>query len=216
LSEITGTSISGYRYSDSETNHSHKILLQPTLATLNQFFASSGRQRRVFDCGCGNGSVAALLSENGYDVAGVDPSEEGIAQAKRTYPNLRLETGSAYEKLEQRFGRFPAVISLEVVEHVYAPRDYARTLYDLLEPGGVALLSTPYHDYWKNLVLAITGKMDAHFTALWDHGHIKFWSIKTLGALLGEVGFEQPTFQRVGRVPPLAMSMIAVVRKPAA
>lgn len=215
MSEITGTDISGYRYADSGANHSHKYLLQPTFATLDSFFGNNGRKRRVFDLGCGNGSVAALLSENGYDVAGVDLSEEGIAQASVTYPNLRLETGSAYENLAQRFGHFPAVISLEVVEHVYAPRDYARTLYELLEPGGLAVLSTPYHGYWKNLVLALSGNMDAHFTALWDHGHIKFWSIKTLGTLLREVGFEQPTFQRVGRLPALAMSMIAVARKPA-
>ncbi len=69
------------------------------------------------------------------------------------------------------------MISLEVVEHLYFPRKFARTVYDLLEPGGTAIISTPYHGYWKNLVMALTGTMDAHFTALWDHGHIKFWSI---------------------------------------
>jgi hypothetical protein len=47
----------------------------------------------------------------------------------------------------------------------------------------------------------LTGKMDAHFTALWDHGHIKFWSIKTLGELLREAGFTDIRFERVGRMP---------------
>lgn len=208
--------ISGYRYADAEANDSHKILLEPTFAALDEFFSISGRPRRVFDLGCGNGSVAALLTEKGYEVAGVDPSAEGIAQAHAVYPALRLEVGSAYEDLAQSFGQYPAVISLEVVEHVYAPRDYARTLFQLLEPGGVAVLSTPYHGYLKNLALALTGKMDAHFTALWDHGHIKFWSIETLSALLREAGFEPPRFSRVGRVPPLAKSMIAVAKKPRA
>ena len=95
------------------------------------------------------------------------------------------------------------------------PRQYARCVFDLLEPGGVAVLSTPYHGYWKNLALAVTGKMDAHFTALWDYGHIKFWSIKTLTELLSEAGFEVVRFHRVGRVPLLAKSMIAVARRPA-
>jgi len=57
---------------------------------------------------------------------------------------------------------------------VYAPRDYAKTLFDLVAPGGIALVSRPYRGYAKNLVMALTGKFDAHFTALWDHGHIKF------------------------------------------
>ena len=77
-----------------------------------------------------------------------------------------------------------------------------------------AEITGPYHGYLKNFALAITGKMDAHFTALWDHGHIKFWSVKTLRELLEEAGLKVERFERVGRVPALAKSMIAVARKP--
>jgi len=114
------------------------------------------------------------------------------------------------------YGRFPVAISLEVVEHVYSPRTYARTLFDLVEPGGTAIVSTPYHGYLKNLTIALAGKMDKHFTALWDHGHIKFWSIATLTILLERVGFTNVRFLRVGRVPALAKSMIAIAEKPSA
>jgi hypothetical protein len=86
--------------------------------------------------------------------------------------------------------------------------------YFLCYIGGNAILSTPYHGYWKNLAMALSGKMDAHFTALWDHGHIKFWSIRTLSILLEEVGFRDLQFERVGRIPPLAKSMIAVAQRP--
>jgi 2-polyprenyl-6-hydroxyphenyl methylase/3-demethylubiquinone-9 3-methyltransferase len=55
--------------------------------------------------------------------------------------------------------------------------------------------------------------MDAHFTALWDGGHIKFFPIKTLTQLLEETGFQDIEFMRVGRIAPLAKSMIAVVKK---
>ncbi|KHQ50157.1 methyltransferase domain-containing protein [Mameliella alba] len=148
-------------------------------------------------------------------MTGVDPSAEGIAAANAAYPDLKLETGSAYDDLAARFGRFPIVYSLEVVEHVYAPKDYAKTLFDLVEPGGKAIVSTPYHGYLKNLALAITGKMDTHFTVLWDHGHIKFWSIPTLTTLLEDAGFGNIHFLRVGRVPVLAKSMITIADKPA-
>lgn len=205
--------ISGYKYNDAGHTCAHSYLLPALHAELAAFF-SCRPTKRVFDLGCGNGSVAATLAAEGYEVCGVDPATEGIAQAKAHYPHLRLEAGSAYEDLVARFGRFPAVITLEVVEHVYAPRDYARTLFDLVEPGGMALVSTPYHGYLKNLALAVTGSMDKHFTALWDHGHIKFWSFLTLGTLLQEAGFEEVRFLRVGRVPALAKSMIAIARKP--
>lgn len=213
----TAEAISGYRYSGSSHSHAHDYLMPVVRSELAAFFANrppeQGKAKSVFDLGCGNGSVAAALAQYGYDPCGVDPSTEGIAQAQAAYPGLRLQTGSAYDDLVARFGRFPAVISLEVVEHVYAPRDYARTLFDLVEPAGIALVSTPYHGYWKNLALAVTGRMDPHFTALWDHGHIKFWSIRTLGRLLREAGFEAIHFHRVGRIPALAKSMIAIARK---
>jgi hypothetical protein len=71
----------------------------------------------------------------------------------------------------------------------------------------------PYHGYWKNLALALTGQMDAHFTALWDHGHIKFWSIRTITQLLTEAGFRIIQIQRIGRISPLAKTMMIVVQR---
>jgi 2-polyprenyl-3-methyl-5-hydroxy-6-metoxy-1,4-benzoquinol methylase len=61
---------------------------------------------RVFELGCGNGSVANVLAQQGWSVTGVDPSTEGIAQANAQYPTLKLEEGSAYDDLAARFGRF--------------------------------------------------------------------------------------------------------------
>jgi len=168
---------------------------------------------RVFDLGCGNGAFARRLVERGYSVSGVDPSVEGIAQAKLVDPEAKLELGSAYDPLVERFGRFPMVISLEVVEHVYYPRLFAACVSELLEPVGLAIISTPYHGYLKNLAISISGKWDPHFTALWDHGHIKFWSPKTLTSLFSEAHLTCEAIHRVGRVPAFAKSMILAFRK---
>ena len=192
----------------------HDYLLPALLREMARLRANGSVGGRVFELGCGNGSVANVLGAAGLGRDRRGPVREGIAQANAQWPELKLFEGSAYDDLAARFGRFPVVTSLEVVEHVYFPRRYAATLFSLLEPGGTAIVSTPYHGYWKNLAMALTGKMDAHFTALWDHGHIKFWSIKTLGELLREAGFVDIRFERVGRIPALAKSMIAIARKP--
>ena len=129
--------ISGYRYANAGCSHAHGYLLPALRHELQRQRARrDDRPARLFDLGCGNGSVAAALATDGWDVTGVDPSSEDIAEAKEAFPELRLAQGSAYEDLVAIYGRFPVVISLEVVEHVYAPRDYARTLFDLVEPGG--------------------------------------------------------------------------------
>lgn len=204
---------SGYAWDNSSHTSAHAYLLPTLTRLLAETVQDKSTKPRIFDVGCGNGSVANYLSELGYDVFGVDPSTEGIRIANQDYPNLRLEMGSAYDDLAARFGIFDIVVSLEVVEHVYAPRLYAQTLHRLLRKGGTAIISTPYHGYWKNLAVALAGGFDGHFTALLDHGHIKFWSMKTLRQLLEEAGFAGVVFYRVGRIPALAKSMIAVCRK---
>lgn len=196
-----------YKYENPELNLSHEYLLPVVQKVIFDL-----KPQKIFDLGCGNGSIANKLSSIA-PVSGIDASESAIGNAKATYPHLKLELRSAYDDLAAEFGTFPVVVSLEVVEHMYDPRSYARTLAGLLTPGGHAILSTPYHGYVKNLVMALTGKMDAHFTALWDGGHIKFWSRATLTTLLNEVGLEVVEFVRVGRLPPVAKSMILVARK---
>src|SRR5262249_468610 len=143
---------SGYRYDHEGHSCAHDYLLPVVRTELATFF-TTGIDRRIFDLGCGNGSVAAALTCDGFEVCGVDPSIEGIGQAEAAHPTLSLRLGSAYDDLAGWYGSFPAVISLEVVEHLYAPREFARTLFQLVDPGGIALVSTPYHGYWKNLAL---------------------------------------------------------------
>lgn len=196
-----------YSYLDANEGH-HHTYIKPILSSV----LSKHGVRTIFDLGCGNGSLANYLSSN-YQVVGVDNSETGIAEARRSYPHVRLELASVYDDLAARFGQFDAVASIEVVEHLFDPRLYARRMFSLTRPGGIAIVSTPYHGYWKNLALAITGKMDAHFTALWDGGHIKFWSVRTLTQLLLEAGFMDVSFHYVGRVPALAKSMVAVATR---
>ena len=202
--------ISGYTYSSSDKSHAHDYLL-PSIDRL--IIKCDLVEKHVFDLGCGNGSVANWLYSKGFEVTGVDPSETGIEVANKSHPEHNLHVGSCYEPLEKRFGQFPLVVSLEVVEHVYAPREYAKCVHSLLQPNGFAIISTPYHGYLKNLSLAITNKLDSHFTALWDHGHIKFWSIRTLTTLLNEAGLSVKCIKLVGRIPTFAKSMIFLVQK---
>lgn len=197
-----------YKFDGGGHAPSHAYLL----GTISELLKEANPES-LFDLGCGNGSVLNTFSDK-YRVAGIDASESGITSAKERYPDLNVQLGSAYDDLASQHGTFDAVISLEVVEHLYDPRLYARRLFDMINPGGHAILSTPYHGYIKNLAMAVTGKLDKHFTALWDGGHIKFWSIKTLTILLEEAGFTDLTYYRVGRIPPLAKSMIVKATKP--
>jgi 2-polyprenyl-6-hydroxyphenyl methylase/3-demethylubiquinone-9 3-methyltransferase len=201
---------SAYPYGDAKASCAHAFIWP---ALQSEIAKRDWPDKRAFDLGCGNGATANMLSELGFAVSGADPSEAGIRQANSAYPHLDLRLAGTHDDLKAMFGTFPLLVSVEVVEHVYAPRVFAKTAFELLEPGGLALITTPYHGYWKNLAIALTGKFDWHHTALWDGGHIKFWSMATLSTLLQEAGFSVNRYVRVGRIPPLAKSMIAIATR---
>jgi 2-polyprenyl-6-hydroxyphenyl methylase/3-demethylubiquinone-9 3-methyltransferase len=165
--------------------------------------------KRAFDLGCGNGFQANKLSQLGFGVTAVDPSDSGIATAKEHFPQLKTAIASAYDDLAAKFGTFPLVYSIEVVEHLIDPKLYARRFFDLLEPRGLGIISTPYHGWLKNVAISVAGKWDSHHDVLWDGGHLKFFSRAKLTELLSSVGFKNISIERVGRIPPLAKSMVA-------
>lgn len=200
----------GFDYHGAQPTRAHRFLWP----ALKRFIGSHDwPDRRAFDLGCGNGATCQMIHSLGFEVTGVDISASGIKQAQTAHPAIHVHVGSVYDDLAAIYGTFPLVINLEVIEHCYYPRALVKSFWDLIAPGGFGFLSTPYHGYLKNLALAITGRMDAHFYALWDGGHIKFFSMTTLRQLLHEAGFKDVRFIRVGRIPPLAESMIAVVQK---
>lgn len=180
--------------------------LYPTLRKM----LSEYKGKRILDLGCGNGIIACRLLEEGFDVYGIDASQTGVSIANENYPGRFFVQDISSECLPDEISNleFDVVISTEVIEHIYAPGSYLNMIRNCLDKnGGEVIISTPYHGYLKNLVLAITGKMDAHFTVLWDGGHIKFWSRKTLSSLLMDHGFEVTEFKGSGRFPYLWKSM---------
>ena len=200
-----------YPYCDGRPRSSHAYLGPAILA----FGRSLPAGARIVDLGCGNGALTATLLGIGAEIYRIDGSDSGIEWATRVYGGLRFARATSRKvALGLEPGSFDAVIAAEVVEHVYAPR-LASNAFELLKPGGALFLTTPYHGYLKNLVLALTGKMDAHFNALWDGGHIKFWSQKTITALLREQGFQEMRFSGAGRLPRLWKSMVVQASKPA-
>ncbi len=183
----------------------HRLVEPPIVNLLRKHSAS-----RVLDLGCGNGAFTHLLHQQGFNVEGFDGSASGVELASKSYPEIQfsqldLVSGKIPEHHNQQFD---AVVSVEVIEHLLLPRMLMQNAMQALKPGGLLILTTPYHGYWKNLAIALTNGFDAHWHPLRDYGHIKFFSKQTLIQLFEEHSLQQIEFQTVGRVPPLANSMI--------
>ncbi|HEX7155333.1 MAG TPA: class I SAM-dependent methyltransferase [Thermoanaerobaculia bacterium] len=198
-----------YCYSDDLPQWANNYLWPPLIRILDR---AAPPPASVFELGCGNGATARMLAAKGYSVTAVDPSPTGITQAKPyESATLRFSLGSTSDDLAGTFGQFPLVLSLEVIEHCPSAREFMASFASLIAPGGIGILSTPYHGYLKNVAVAATGKFDHHFDPLWEGGHLKFFSIPKLRELFEESGFRRYEFHRIGRVPMLARSTLAVL-----
>ena len=199
-----------FHYGSAEAPHT-EAYLWPQIVTL---CAELG-VRRVIDIGCGNGALRRELASRGYEVVGCEPSADGIRFAQNSAPELVFhQSGVDDDPSAVGADSFDVAIATEVIEHLVRPRNLPGFAKQLLRPGGHLIISTPYHGYLKNLVLALSNKWDSHLTPLWDGGHIKMWSRKTLSQLLREAGFRVVRFIGAGRVPFLWKSMIMVAQKP--
>lgn len=174
--------------------------------------------RKVLDVGCGNGVLCGELAAAGFEAAGVDGDSAAIAVAARKYPAIPFAVahfdGSPRDLAPMPAEGFDAVVSTEVVEHLFSPHELARYCFEALKPGGLLVISTPYHGYLKNLVLSLANGWDKHHGVHLHGGHIKFFSRKTLARLLRDAGFEVTGFRGAGRLPWLWKSMILLARKP--
>lgn len=101
-------------------------------------------QAVVLDVGCGNGVISRSLGEVGYNVYGIDVSENAIAKARQLNknPNVSFDVTSA-EQLIAEGKKYDAIICSEVLEHLNKPENLLSTLYQSLTDTGVLIVTVP-------------------------------------------------------------------------
>src|SRR6201985_3294900 len=146
-----------YGYTSNEPSHTFFYLRSGLFSMLDK-----NTNHCILDLGCGNGHLVDYLLKQGYNAYGTDASENGIAIAKKAHPDRfflqDLSTGELPAGLQKLV--IDTIISTEVIEHLYNPEGFIDFCRNVLQPNGELIISTPYHGYWKNLVMAIFNKWD--------------------------------------------------------
>ncbi len=106
-----------------------------------QWIAERTRGKRVVDMAFGEGYGSDVLAQTAAHVTGVDANPEAFEHACARYvrPNLRFERSLVEVYAEP----CDAVVFLQTIEHVRNPDEVLEHFKSMLEPGGVAYISTP-------------------------------------------------------------------------
>jgi len=119
------------------------------------FGKNTGKKKgRILDYGCGTGHFAAVMKKAGWEVAGIEISENS-----RNYAAARwgLEVVAPEKADLFNAGSFDCITFWHVLEHVYDPVGALRLVRKLLSPEGLAIIALPnnlsydslhYKNFW--------------------------------------------------------------------
>jgi SAM-dependent methyltransferase len=145
---------------------------------------------RLLEVGCGEGWLLAAADAAGYDVHGLDFSDDGL---QRFHPHLasRVSFGDAFENLERLIddgARFDVVAMEHVLEHVLDPEALVARLPRLIAPGGALVVTVP-NDFSPLQQLAReTGVIDRDFWVA-PPQHLNYFDAPSLRRFLQRLGF---------------------------
>lgn len=156
------------------------------LQTNLEFLAQTALIRpgdRILEIGCGIGTVAAELAQQGHSVTGTDISRVAIEYGRSKYPGVRLEVQPA-EELGFEDGAFDVVLSFDLFEHIAQIDKHVAEVRRVLTPGGHYLFQTP------NKLSNVVWETLAHKSLKWRRVHPSLHTPVQLRRRLGRFGFE--------------------------
>lgn len=167
---------------------------------------------RVLDLGAGDGAFAAELTAAGCEVMAVDVAEEALRRARARVPGLDARLADDGGPLPLDEDAVDVVWAGEVLEHVADVAGLLAEVRRVLRWGGRLLVTTPYHGPAALAALALRGRgaVDEHFDPRADH--LRFFTARTLRAMLADAGFAEVGIEAVGGVPLLRAALHAIAR----
>ena len=147
----------------------------------------------LVDIGCGGGLLSEPMARLGAEVTGIDAAARNIpvAAAHARQSGLAIDyRHTTAEAVAAEGARFDVVLALEVIEHVTDPAGFLSTCRDLLNPGGLIVLSTLNRNP-KSFVMGIVG---AEYVMRWlpkgTHEWRRFITPDELFMLLSGAGLD--------------------------
>ncbi len=166
--------------SDKEYEEGREYRTKQHKRLLERLHANFPRIKTILDVGAGTGMLIQEGKKQGFEVAGIEPSQWAVEVAQNH--GLKVFKGILpHPELEHL--HFDAITLIDVIEHVIDPINILNNCHSLLREDGKLLLVTP--DV-KSVVARILGNKWWHYRI----AHVGYFSVKTITLALEKAGFE--------------------------
>lgn len=159
-----------------------KNIFQPRAERLAEAVKKFGVSRNMLlEVGSGFGTFAKCVQElNLFDrIVAIEPTPD-LAQTCRDKGLEVLE--SPFEHLDFSAYQASVVAAFEVIEHLFSPKEFFDTAYNVLEPGGLVVVSCPNGK-------GFDVEMLQELASAVDVEHLNYFNPKSLSRLAESCGF---------------------------
>lgn len=133
----------------------------------------------ILDYGCGNGDFLLGMKQHGWNVSGVEFSEDGRRTSSKKLGINVMDEKEFYNNKKQ----FDIITMWHVLEHLYEPNKTLKQLNNLLKKNGILIISVPNI---KSLQFSLFRKNTFHLDI---PRHVAHYSPRTISVLLRKNGF---------------------------
>jgi methionine biosynthesis protein MetW len=143
---------------------------------------------RVLDVGCADGAFAAEVKQRlACQVVGVEPNPDRAGAAAER--GIDVHRGYLTLDLVKSLDPFDVVLFMDVLEHVADPVELLTLARSALRPGGRIIVSVPNVAHWTVRAKLLFGRFDYRPTGIMDATHLRWFTAKTIAAVISSAGF---------------------------
>ncbi len=144
----------------------------------------------VLDVGCATGYLSFELKEKGCKVTGLEIDPEMAEEARLNCDKVIVGNAEAIELPYKEY--FDVILYADVLEHLRNPLEVLIRFRSYLKQNGYIVVSIPNVANWFVRLSLLFGKFNyssKRYTII-DLGHLRFFTLKTIGEMLDEAGFK--------------------------
>ena len=151
----------------------------------------------VLDLAAGTGALLARLRDSGMSDLNAIELDTPVFRLPGVTPQA-VDLNTEFSKSFTR--RFGMVTAVEIIEHLDSPRHFLRQIWQLLEPDGYLLISTPNVAHWVGRIwFLLRGELRYFKERDYHHQrHVSPINHTHMRLMLAEIGFRVIDFRTAG------------------
>lgn len=143
---------------------------------------------KILDVGAASGYLGKIWRRSGHYVAGIECDAAAAEKAREYYDAFQVADIERFEFSGRR--EFDYIVFADVLEHLCDPAAVLRRCIPALKESGKIVISVPNIANWIMRLGLLLGKFDYMDRGILDRTHLRFFTLRSLKQLMGEVSCE--------------------------